>query len=210
MVLVVKVETQNFFAHLNYLRRRSTYFASLCSTPEFDQQPQEHRLANFSMNTFKLWLRSIYYSPTDLATLAFETGSDSGAIRALGTGGMQRLKTCTMLVDLSILAERLGDQKSKNRVIDNLIRENYWQLLSTTWAWVIFDFVYYKTKPGSPLRRWLVSSIAPTFKENNFEELTSKMPKEMHDDVFKLFVAHRNGIGQANRPKESDAANFYE
>ena len=111
------------------------------------------------------------------------------------------------LCDLWGLAEELEDGACKRAVINNLIREKYWEVFSH--ATRLYTVVYGQPRAKTVLRAWLIDSVLPLVTPGYLDQHLNDFPPDMAVDLFKAFAASKGAVSAGNRPKESNAEKYY-
>lgn len=189
---------KEFVIHKEFACHYSPVFKAAFNSGFIEDQTQTYQLADTNPQVFQLLVQWLYSQTFELVTkdeLAESRGSGDGEDENESTEDDTKgdeledsqddpdpkedsstLSPDMQLVQLWILADKLGLGRLQNQVVDNIEEEEYRTNFVPTWC---AKYIYENTVDGNPLRRLLVHQCFWHLDHKFFAEFPEQFPKEL-------------------------------
>ena len=212
MTVLVGMDKKSFIVHKDMICSRSSFFKAACSGVWSEAKERKVELPDYSPPSFKIYLEWAYSQSADLGELA-RAAIQPGMRKYEGDQPISERKrrTCDVLCELWMLADYLGDNTCKNKVVDTLIKESNEKKIAVS-SKAVSD-VYKKTPSGCGLQRWLTDAMLPIW---TFEKLNKLSPSEEFPPKsflllsLKRLMAKKGPVAFKDRPQMSEASNYHD
>lgn len=191
---------QLFTIHRDIISERSSFFKAACNERwSRADSSKTVKLPDDNAEIFSVYLNCVYKNvvitheleSAEADVLDEPEGAETETF-GLDPTAIACEKKFALPIRTYILADKLGDLKSCNLIIDEII------VLSDQWdkipSYMSYDTVYMNTAPGSPLRGLLVDYCVHEGTNYNAKDLMDRAPSEFVVDVLGEMFRLKDGI----------------